>query len=229
MRIVITGANRGIGLELARQYVARGEVVEATVRDPARATELQALASESPGRLRLHACDVRDEQSVRAFARGLAAGGVDLLINNAGVKGAMESLEGQDLKDVMNTFDANTLGPIRVTRALLPRLREGPTKKLAHISSNLGSITDNTTGGLYGYRMSKVALNMANRSMAVDLREEGMVCLVLSPGWVKTDMGGQSAPTRVEESCAGMIRVIDAASISDTGRFLDFNGVECAW
>jgi NAD(P)-dependent dehydrogenase (short-subunit alcohol dehydrogenase family) len=229
MRIVVVGANRGIGLEFVRQYLARGERVEATARNPAGAEALAALATRHPSLLRLHACDVSDERSVAAFTRGLEPGGVDLLINNAGVMGAWESLEGLDLADVLATFSTNALGPIRVTRALLPKLREGKGRKVAHLSSKMGSISDNSSGGAYAYRMSKAALNMASKTMAVDLRGEGILSVVLSPGWVKTDMGGANAPTDVKDSVAGMVKVLDSLGPADSGRFLGFKGEEIEW
>ena len=153
MRIVITGANRGIGLEFCRQYLDRGETVDATARRPDEAKALHALAASAGARLRIHACDVQDDASVKAFAKALPAGGVDLLINNAGVMGKMSSLEELDLDDARNTFDVNALGPIRVTRALLPFLRQGQGAKVAHVTSKMGAISDNTSGGAYGYRM----------------------------------------------------------------------------
>ena len=172
---------------------------------------------------------MRNDASVRHFARELLPGGIDLLINNAGVMGKMESLEELDLSDVANTIDTNALGPIRVTRALLPRLRQAPIKRIAHITSGMGSIGDNTSGGAYGYRMSKAALNMANKSMSVDLADQGFTCIVLNPGWVQTDMGGRGAPTPVEESASNLIRVIDSATRAENGKFLNYTGEEYEW
>ncbi len=224
MRWVITGANRGLGLEMARQLSARGDHVEATTRDLAKSHELRALAEASSGRLRVHACDVGHEESVRAFARALGDAAVDVLVNNAGVMGKMQSLEDLDLADVVATFEADALGPIRVTRALLPHLERAKTRRIVHISSGMGSITDNGSGGAYGYRMAKAALNMASKSMSVDLLARGFVCIVMNPGWVKTDMGGASAPTPVEVSIRNMIGRIDALTPAENGAFLDHKG-----
>jgi NAD(P)-dependent dehydrogenase (short-subunit alcohol dehydrogenase family) len=143
--------------------------------------------------------------------------------------GKQSSLEALDFSDLLHTFDVNALGPLRATRALLGRLREAPMKKIAQISSAMGSIDDNTSGGAYGYRMSKAALNMANKSMSLDLAADGFTCLVLNPGWVQTDMGGKNAPTPVRESAAGLIKVIDGATAKDSARFLNFDGKEYAW
>jgi len=228
MRIVITGANRGIGLELVRQYLARGDSVHAGVRTPERSGELAALVEPSGGRLRIHACDVALETSVRAFAASVTEP-VELLINNAGVRSRPDELAGLDLEDAARTFQVNALGMLRVTSALLPLLRRSRGAKIANISSGLSSIQDNTSGGAYGYRMSKAALNMASRSLAQDLREEGIITVAISPGWVQTDMGGADAPTPVTESAAGLIGVIDRLTLQDSGGFFSFRGERIAW
>jgi len=228
MKIVITGANRGIGLELTRQYLARGDSVSAGVRTPGRASELAALLKPSSGRLQIHACDVALESSVRSFAATMTEP-VDLLINNAGVRSRPDSLEALDLDEAARTFQVNALGALRVTAALLPLLRRSKAARIANISSGLGSIGDNASGGSYGYRMSKAALNMATRSLAQDLRTEGLITVVLSPGWVQTDMGGVDAPTPVEESAAGLIALIDRITLEDSGSFLNFRGERIVW
>jgi NAD(P)-dependent dehydrogenase (short-subunit alcohol dehydrogenase family) len=223
MRWIVTGANRGIGLELVRQLAKRGDTVEAGARQPAEATELGEIARASGGRVHVHPCDVTSDASVKAFAAAVS-GAVDVLVNNAGVMGKMQSLEALDLSDTLKTFDANTLGPIRVTRAFLPHLQGTKTRRIVHITSGMGSIADNTSGGAYGYRMSKAALNMANKSMSIDLAPKGFVCVVMNPGWVKTDMGGSGAPTPVEESAAKMIAIIDGLSPEQNGAFLNYRG-----
>lgn len=224
MRFIVTGANRGIGLELARQLTARGDTVLAGVRDPASAEDLRALASSQGSRIQIHACDIASDESARAFAASLGDEPIDVLINNAGIYGKHQRLEDLDLDDVTRTYNVNALGPIRVTRAVLPLLRKGKTRKVVHITSGMGSVTDNTSGGSYGYRMSKAALNMASKSMSVDLSAEGVLCVVMNPGWVKTDMGGSSAPTDVTESASKMIGMIDKMTLEDTGKFFDFKG-----
>ncbi len=224
MRWVITGANRGLGLELARQLAARGDDVEATTRDVAKSTDLTALAERAKGRIRVHACDVGNDSSVRALADAIGDLPLDVVVNNAGIMGKMQSLEDLDLEDVLATFDVDALGPIRVTRALLPHLERASTRRIVHISSGMGSIADNGSGGAYGYRMAKAALNMANKSMSVDLAQRGFVCIVMNPGWVKTDMGGPSAPTPVDVSIGNMLGRIDALTAADNGAFLDHKG-----
>lgn len=216
MHIVLTGANRGIGLELARQYLARGDAVTAGVRSPADARELASLGGE---RLRVLACDVAHEPSVRAFAEQVA-GPVDVLINNAGLRVRPDELD-DDLEGALRMFAVNALGALRVTRALLSLLRAAPRARVANLSSGLGSIADNTSGGAYGYRMSKAALNMASRSLAQDLAAFGVCVVALSPGWVQTDMGGAGATLPVEDSVRGMLEVIDRMGPKDSGQFLD--------
>jgi len=225
MRSVVTGANRGIGLELVRQLLARGEVVHAAVRDPERADELVALGGE----LHIHRLDHLDPDSVQALATALGGASIDLLVNNAGVYGgSRQHLPDIDFEDAVRTFRVNALGPLRVTMALLPNLKAA-RGKVIHVTSGMGSITDNKSGAFYAYRMAKAALNMMSRSLAVDLRGAGVASAVINPGWVKTDMGGPGAPTPVAESVLGMLREIDAFTIENTGAFLDWKGRPYPW
>ncbi|HVP62362.1 MAG TPA: SDR family oxidoreductase [Myxococcaceae bacterium] len=226
MRVVVTGANRGIGLEFVKQLTARGEEVEATARDPGDAAELRALVQ--PGvRLRVHPLDVADDASVAGFATGLPPGPVDVLINNAGVSG-VKGGEPIDPPDILRVFDVNAVGSLRVVRALLPRLRTGKAKKIVNLTSQLGSIAE-ASGGRYAYRMSKAALNMATRLLAEDLRGEGFRTVALHPGWVQTRMGGGAAPVPPEQSVRGMLRLIDGLTGEQSGRTFDFQGREIPW
>lgn len=229
MNIVVTGANRGIGLEFTRQYLARGEAVVATARAPGEAAALRALEAEQHGRLRVLACDVGDDASVAAFARALGDGAVDVLVNNAGARDRWSSLETMSTEEALRIYSVNALGPVRVTRALLPNLLRSAVRKVVHISSGMGSIGDNTSGGAYAYRMSKAALNMASRSMAVDLRDSGVISVVFNPGWVKTDMGGPSASLSVEDSVSALVGRIDELGTGDSGAFLNWRGQNYAW
>jgi NAD(P)-dependent dehydrogenase (short-subunit alcohol dehydrogenase family) len=228
MRVVVTGASRGIGLELARQLIARGDEVDAGVRDPATADELRVTGA------RIHALDVAAPASVAAFASALGEAAIDLVINNAGFQGgptqSLRQMAGDlALPDVLRTFDINAAGALRVTVALLPHVRRGAGKKLVHITSGMGSIADNGSGGYYAYRMSKAALNMMSKSLAVDLRGEGIVSFVINPGWVQTDMGGSHAPTPVDESVRNILARIDAATLSESGEFLNYKGGTYPW
>jgi NAD(P)-dependent dehydrogenase (short-subunit alcohol dehydrogenase family) len=224
MRVVVTGANRGIGLEIVRQLRARGDEVDAACRHPEHAKELRDLGG------RVHRCDVADDASVRAFAAELGNAAIDLVINNAGVSGGShQQLRDMDFAEAVRTYEVDALGPLRVSLALLPNVRRGNAKKLAHITSGLGSIGDNRSGGFYGYRMAKAALNMASKSLAVELRGEGIVSVVVNPGWVQTDMGGKSAAVPVSDSVRGILHAIDNATLDQTGEFLDWKGGHYPW
>lgn len=221
--IVITGANRGLGLEFARQFSSAGHEVVGTARNPVAAADLRNLNVEVQG------LDVTREDSCQRFAESLGDRPVDILINNAGVMGARGDLGDLDLAALLETIDVNALGPIRVTRALLPALRSAPTKKICQITSKMGSIADNSSGGSYAYRMSKAALNMMNKSLSHELAGEGFVCTVFHPGWVQTDMGGASAPISAEQSVEGLIARINEMTSRHNGAFYDYLGEEIPW
>lgn len=221
--VIITGANRGLGLEFARQYAAAGWQVIGTARRPDMASDLNALDA------RVMQLDVTDPESVARLARDLGNQPIDLLINNAGIFPMAATLPDIDFDNITRTLAVNTVGPMRVTRALLPNLRRGEAKQIVNITSNLGSITDNTDGRFYGYRESKAALNMFTRSLAAELREEGFTCIVMNPGWVQTDMGGAKAPLQAPESISGMRGVIDRLTTADSGTFWTHEGVQMPW
>ncbi|MEM1203964.1 MAG: SDR family oxidoreductase [Acidobacteriota bacterium] len=221
---LVTGANRGLGLEICRQLLARGEDVLATARRPKEATELAAL-----GPRRLLPLDVGDPVSVADLADALGDDPIDVLVNNAGIGGSGQGIEQLDFAGLERYVSINSLGPLRVTQALLPHLTRGGRRIVASISSNMGSLTNNRDGGAYGYRASKAALNMLNRSLAHELSGRGFVCVVLHPGWVRTDMGGDRAPLSPEESVAGMVRVMDGLGPDLNGAFLDHRGERLPW
>ena len=223
MTVLVTGANRGIGLELARQLTEQGHKVIGTARKPAEAADLKSLGAEV---LQL---DVTNAESVAAMASALEGRPIDLLINNAGTGGqAPAGLADTDLEKVKLTLDVNSLGPMRVTQALLPNLQAGEGKTIVHISSIMGSIANNS-GGYYGYRVSKAALNMFNSSLAVELAPMGMISVALHPGWVKTRLGGAGAKITVDVSAAGMLEVIAGLDSGDSGRFLNYKGEAIPW
>lgn len=221
--VLITGANRGIGLELARQYSTAGWHVIATARRPEAATELRTAGVD------IMQLDVTDQASVDTLAKDLAGRPIDILINNAGVQSLMWTLAEIEISEIERLLAVNALGPIRVTRALLPNLRSGELRKIVNVTSNLSSIAGNTDGGFYGYRESKAALNMFTRSVAAELGREGFICIVLHPGWVKTDMGGASAPLDVRDSVLGMRGVIEDLESADNGTFWTHAGDQMAW
>jgi len=221
--VLVTGANRGLGLEFARQYKEAGWHVIGTARDPKDAQELEALG------VRILQLDVASQQSVDEMAAALGDEPVDLLINNAGIFPRVGKIDEIDFDDYNRTLAVNTVGPVRVTRALLPNLRRGDLKIIAGLSSNLGSIAENERGNFYGYRESKAALNMFTKTLAAELGPEGFICIVLTPGWVQTDMGGPNANLTPAESIAGMKAVLDRLTPDDNGTFWSYNGSQVPW
>jgi len=227
--VLITGCNRGLGLEMVRQYAGHGWKVHACARSLDDAVELQALASAQHS-VQLHALDVTQDSDIEKLAESLAGESLDLLINNAGVYGPkglpMESLDRQTWLDVLNV---NTVSPLMVTRALLPNLRAAGSARVAIVSSKMGSMDDNTSGGSYIYRSGKSAVNAVGKSLSVDLKDEGIAVVVLHPGWVLTDMGGPSALITAMQSVDGMRKVIDGLTLENSGRFVAFDGKAINW
>ena len=221
--VLITGANRGLGLEFARQYSEAGWQVIGTARKPDSATDLRETGA------RVVQLDVTDADSVARFASELDGQPIDLLINNAGVLDRNSAFPEVDIDTVEWILDVNVLGPMRVTQALLPNLSAGDRKTIVSISSGLGSLAQNESGGLYGYRESKVALNMFSRSLANELRDDGFIVVAMNPGWVQTDMGGENAALTPEQSITGIRSVIDGLTPGDTGTFRIHNGGTNPW
>ena len=220
--VLITGANRGLGLEFARQYQEAGWTVIGTARSPDRAEDLKALGVEV---LQL---DVVDRDSIAALAATLDGRGIDMLINNAGIFPRVSEIEAVSADDYARTLMVNTLGPMLVTQALMPNLRGGELKRIVNITSQLASI-ENNSGGYYGYRESKAALNMFTRSLALELGPEGFICLAIHPGWVRTDMGGPQANLSAEESITAMRKTIDNMTPDDNGVYRGYTGEIVAW
>jgi NAD(P)-dependent dehydrogenase (short-subunit alcohol dehydrogenase family) len=219
--VVVTGANRGIGLEFARQLHEAGAEVIGTARKPEAAVELKALG------VRVEQLDVTDPESVAALKEAIGDAPVDALLNNAGIFPSRGGIEAADPQEYARVYDVNVIGPLRVTQALLPNLRAGERKLVMNMSSGLGSIASNGRGSSAGYRESKSALNMMTRSMAAEL--DGFICIAMSPGWVRTDMGGPNARLSPEESVSGMLAVLAATTTADSGRYLDYKGDELDW
>lgn len=229
MVYVVTGANRGIGLKFVEQLAARGEVVYATARKPAEAEALTALAAKHDGKVHVVALDVSDPESVAAFVAALDGVTVDVLVNNAGIYPQSGGIGTLDLEAMRRGFEVNTIAPLRLTEVLLPSLRGSSVKKVMFLSSQMGSIADNGSGGSYAYRMSKTALNMGVRSMSRDLAGDGFITFVVHPGWVQTDMGGPNAKITTEQSVAGMLAVLDSADAQTSGEFMNWNGSKLEW
>jgi NAD(P)-dependent dehydrogenase (short-subunit alcohol dehydrogenase family) len=221
--VLVTGANRGIGLGLVKALRAGGARVIGTARTPADVAAVKALGVEG---MQL---DVAVAESVDAFVRGLAGRPIDVVIHNAGVANRGGTVVDVDMAEVERILRVNTLGPMRLTKALLPNLRAGARKTVVVISSALGSLTGNENGGFVGYRESKAAINMFTRSVAAELRGEGFVAVTMSPGWVRTDMGGAEAPLSVEQSVEGIVKVVASLSEKDSGAFISYDGDRVAW
>ncbi|MCH7943887.1 MAG: SDR family oxidoreductase [Proteobacteria bacterium] len=228
--ILITGANRGLGLAFSKQYAAAGWRIYAACRVPDDADTLNAAAAATEGRLTVHALDIGDGDSVAALAAGLADEPLDVLLNNAGVYlGKGRGFGETDYDDWQETLRINTLAPLRMVEALIGNVASSERKQIVCISSKMGSMADNTSGGAYLYRSSKAALNAVVRSLAVDLAERGVTVMAFHPGWVSTDMGGHEAPVTPAVSVHGMRQVIERLTPADSGRFLDYQGEEIPW
>ena len=226
----ITGANRGLGLEFSRQYLAEGYAVIAACRDPDKAQALQRLARDSKGGLTAVELDVADGASVRRAAARIPQTTIDILINCAGVIGAHgQSIGSLDYDDWRQVLEVNLMGPARVCEAFLERVAQSERRLMITITSGMGSLADNTSGGFIPYRASKAAVNMLMRSAAIDLKPRRITSVVLNPGWVKTDMGGPNAKLSPEESVGAMRRVIAKLGPNDSGRFYNYDGREYPW
>ena len=232
---LVTGANRGLGLEFTRQLLARGDRVVATCRHPGKATALNALAGEYPGRLHVLPLDVSDPKSIAGLVRELplldAGEGegarLELLVNCAGVLHSGERFGSVAAATLEDSFRTNAMGPLLLTQALAPRLADGA--RVANLSSVLGSIASVARFGTPSYNLSKAAQNMATALLAQALQPRGIVVLALHPGWARTDMGGDNATVPVPDAVAGLLRVIDRATARDSGSFHDWRGETLPW
>ena len=225
---MITGANRGIGLEFCKVLLARGENVIAASRNPEGSREFWELTADFKSLFRTVKMDVSNVQSIADCARGLHDVTIDVLVNNAGIfAGNGDHLATLKFEDVTKSFEVNTLGAMRVTQALLPMITKAKAPKVMSITSRMGSIEDNTSGGYYAYRMSKAALNMFHKSFAIEFPK--IASAVLHPGWVQTDMGGSNAPVTPHDSATGLVKVIDRLTTKDNGAFVDFKGESIPW
>lgn len=225
--ILITGANRGIGLEYVKQYAASGCQVYATVRDPAKATALQQLATQYAN-VQVLALDVATVAAIRDLAGQLSAITVDILISNAGTY--PESTFGKtDPQAWLEAFQVNTLTTYYLAEAFLPQLRRASQAKLIAMTSKMGSIEDNGSGGEYIYRSSKTALNMVVKSLALDLREFNIAVAALHPGWVRTDMGGPNGLIDTATSVRGLRQVIEHLTCGQSGQFIAYDGKSIPW
>jgi NAD(P)-dependent dehydrogenase (short-subunit alcohol dehydrogenase family) len=229
---LITGANRGLGLELTRQLLVRGDRVIATCRQPERAQVLQQWKSQYGDRLHIVALDVTDDDAALAARAEIEStvDRLDMLINNAAILIRTETLANFDSAVMQRTFDINVTGVMRVTTHFLDLLRQGREPKLINISSQLGSLQKmRPNWGRYSYNSSKAALNMVTRMLSFDLQDMGIAVRVIHPGWVQTDMGGAHAAVPPQDSAAGILRLAEDLTLDNTGRFYVYSGEEHPW
>jgi NAD(P)-dependent dehydrogenase (short-subunit alcohol dehydrogenase family) len=235
MRILITGANRGLGYEFVKQYLHRGDEVIAGARDPQNAEELVALEQRYDNLLALYELDVANLKSIQAMREYVERRfeGLDLLVNNAAIISG-DSIKTYPLgelhsENIAEVFIVNSIAPLIMAEEFAEISSRGESAKIVNITSMMGSIGSRTGASYYSYCASKAALNMFSRLLSFDLKERGIIVLALHPGHVKTDMGGSGAPLVPEESIRGMISVIDSITEADSGKFLDWEGGELPW
>ena len=228
--VLITGANRGIGLEFSRQYAEAGWRVIATYRNPDQAANLNALA-ERYANVQIETLDVGDFGQIDALSVRLGEKCIDVLINNAGVylDKLGHGLGHLDYDAWSNAFWVNSIAPVKLVETLLPNIQRSNKKLIVSISSLMGSMADNQSGGSLLYRSSKAGLNAAMKSLAVDLSPLSIGVLILHPGWVKTDMGGKNALIDADESVAGMMQRIDDFTLTQSGKFMKYDGSILPW
>ncbi len=228
--ILITGCNRGLGLEWVRLYAQQGWQVFATCRNPNKANELHSIA-EKYNNVIIYQLDVTNHNETVALAKELSVYAIDILINNAGVylDKYNSSIGSLDYKSWEETFRVNTLGPIRVSEAFLQHITASEKRLIVNISSHMGSIADIQTTGSYYYRSSKAALNAAMKSLSIELRSKNIGVLLLHPGWVQTDLGGKNATLTTKQSVLSMHDVIEQFSIEKTGKFIRYDGFLMPW
>jgi NAD(P)-dependent dehydrogenase (short-subunit alcohol dehydrogenase family) len=224
--VLITGTNRGLGLEFVKQFAIEGYQVIACTRKINKKDELHQL-QEKFKTISICKLDIANFSSIDQFAK-LFKKPIDILINNAGVY-PDSSVDHVDYKSWLDAFKINTLAAFKMTKAFLPHLKKGQLKKIASLTSKMGSIDDNSGGGEYIYRSSKTALNMVMKSLSIDLKPYDLSVITLHPGWVRTDMGGPNGLIEVDESVAGMKHQIDKLTIRTSGQFIAYDGKKIPW
>ncbi len=227
--ILITGSNRGIGLELVNQYAHLGWQVHACCRKPQLAKELQGLA-ENHNNISIHALDITDTEQLRSLAIRLKDTPIDILFNNAGIYGQSDAVFGNTDEQLwLQCFHVNSIAPLKVCEAFVEHVAASSVKIMATMSSKMGSMADNSSGGSYVYRSSKAALNAVMTSAAIDLRPRGIKVAILHPGWVKTDMGGPNAEISTQQCVTRLISILDILTLETSGQFFDIDGSIIPW
>lgn len=228
--IFITGSNRGIGFEFAKQYAQAKWKVIATCRSPEKASDLKKLQQNYPDYIAIFPLDVTDHKQIKAVAKQLQNQPIDILLNSAGVFGP-SGIELEHIKqtDWQSVLDVNMIAPLLINQTLIENVRNSEKKILAAISSSMGSISENTSGRRYYYRSSKCGLNMVYKSLSIDLADQNIICVLLHPGWVKTGIGGPEAPLSAEESVYGLRIFLDKVSMEESGNFYNYKGEIIKW
>lgn len=230
MNVLITGASRGIGLEMVKYGIEHNWRIFACCRHPQQADSLFSLAKLANGRVSVHVADMYELATIQALSYELRNDAIDILINNAGIYGSDKNKFGHvDVQSWINTFQVNSIAPLKVAEALIEQVRMGDKKIIACISSKMGSMADNGSGGSYIYRSSKAALNAVVKSMSVDLKQDGIKCVALHPGWVKTEMGGPNAEISTRECVNSLFKIMLSLEDKDSGRFIDIDGTTIPW
>jgi NAD(P)-dependent dehydrogenase (short-subunit alcohol dehydrogenase family) len=230
MNVLITGASRGIGLEMVKYGIEQGWRIFACCRHPQQADSLLSVAKLANGGVSVHVADMDELATIQALAYELRNESIDILVNNAGIYGSDNNKFGSvDVASWLNTFQVNSIAPLKVVEALIEQLRMGDKKIIACMTSKMGSMADNGSGNSYIYRSSKAALNAVVKSLSIDLRDDGIKCVALHPGWVKTDMGGPNAEISARESVTCLFDIMLALKAEDSGRFIDIDGTTIPW
>ncbi len=230
MNILITGANRGIGLEMVRYSMEQGWRVFACCRNPHNADKLFNIAKLSNGQISVHIADMQELSTLQALSYELRNDAIDMLINNAGVYGSDKNKFGSvDVESWLQAFQVNSIAPLKMVEAFSQQLQMGKLKVVACMSSKMGSMADNGYGSSYIYRSSKAALNAVVKSLSIDLKELGIITVALHPGWVKTEMGGPNAQISTGECVEQLFSHLSQLKEQDSGRFIDIDGADIPW
>ena len=228
--ILITGANRGLGLGLVKKFLENNEKVFCTTRNISKSKELKLLKEKHTNSLEICELDLLDKDSPNILSNFLVNKPIDLFINNAGVIGqSAQHFKSISLNPWIEVLKVNLIAPLLITQSIIKNIEKSSKKRIYILSSKVGSIEDNKSGGMYVYRSSKTALNQIVKSLSIDLKPIGISVISLHPGWVRTEMGGPNALISVEESVNGMFGVISNTNISNSGQFLNYDGTEIPW
>ncbi len=228
--LLITGANRGLGLEISKEFLKLGWDVHATCRDPDSALELKAIQKANSDLLNIYKLDVSNDSQINELKEVIGKMPIDILFNNAGIYAAKSGEFGTSDRDTwLDSFNINVISPMKIMETFVDNVADSEKKIIANMSSKMGSIEDNSSGGSYAYRSTKTALNTVVMSASHDLKSKDITVLALHPGWVRTDMGGPNGELSVEESAAGILNNLKNASLIDTGSFFDIDGTIIPW